>query len=139
MYIKFGRRLCLSIDIDDRVDGKRFPELKRQSLRYSESRAYLMDINSVYKIYYDDDKELHLIKLPNADQSSFHEMAGMWAKDDKHVYFSGDVVIDADPNTFEVMGNLSGRDKAGEYREGKLYCRFNEAEKSDLPTCTSAF
>ena len=54
-------------------------------------------------------------EIPEAEASSFVGLGGDYAKDAVRVYFRGMAFADADPDTFESLGQAIGRDTATTY------------------------
>ncbi|OHA58502.1 MAG: hypothetical protein A2571_01865 [Candidatus Vogelbacteria bacterium RIFOXYD1_FULL_44_32] len=67
--------------------------------------------------------------LPEADTKTFELIKWPYAKDKNKVFYQAEVVVGADPNTFQPVSNYSYfRDKTGIYFEGKKVENANPNE-----------
>lgn len=80
--------------------------------------GYYVHNDKVY--YYGGFNNASIKELPGADAKSFtvlneispdREFASLFARDDTQVYYSGEVLENVDPQTFEVLGSELGKDK----------------------------
>jgi hypothetical protein len=59
------------------------------------------------------------ITVNGADPQTFESLQGDYAKDRRHVYFSGVPIQEADPQSFKVLSDTYAKDKARAYFESK--------------------
>jgi hypothetical protein len=116
--------------------GKVVKNINKSSYK-AVGKLYCKDDNKVYfkNKYAESD---HLIQLYEAKPNNFQligDSTSYYAKDDSLVYYYGKIVINADPESFEVIGYGYSHDKNFAYYNGELISGLKGEGFSVLKDC----
>ncbi len=88
------------------------------------SSQYTCKDNDIYYIPMGNWFELGLRKIAPADCQSFRVLSSSLAKDNKHVYFNGEIILTADHNTIEFLFGEYFRDKSQLYYRSEVIAQL---------------
>lgn len=120
-----------------------FTEADPQTITVFPSGEYAADQNHIYRstAYWPQFRlpspEDHRVR--DADRATFEDLKGGWAKDKNHVYYGGEIVEYADPDTFSLFSNFAfGTDGTYVY-EADYDTYHNTSDPSKIPPDTDVF
>lgn len=113
--------LCFAKDKNDfYYCGNPIGVSNRKSFKQWYVNGYLWGVDSCY-CYFRNQK----CRIKGYDKFKVLS-SGLYAKDDEHVFYLGNIVEGADPQSFYETEIFRGKDKNGDYNQGKVVVTFHK-------------